>query len=46
MIIFYDFLNQSHVSLLSVKLSLKMKLKTFEKNIFLEIYSFVIFLIF
>lgn len=44
MIIFYDFLNQNHVSLLSVKL--KMKLKTFEKNIFLEIYSFVIFLIF
>lgn len=44
MIIFYDFLNQSHVSLLSVKL--KMKLKTFEKNIFLEIYCFVIFLIF
>lgn len=32
MIIFYDFLNQSHISLLSVKL--KMKLKTFEKNIF------------
>lgn len=42
MVIFYDFLNQSHVSLLSVKL--KMKLKTFEENN--SVISSVIFLIF